>query len=98
MRRTPPARSAATSMRSVDVHTHVLPPELPRWSERFGYGGFVQLVHEGGCKARMGRDGGPQFPQSESNACDPALRLRESREAGALVLRWHLMGHDPSPA
>ena len=72
-------------MRSVDVHTHVLPPELPRWSERFGYGGFVQLVHEGGCKARMVRDDGTQFRQIESNVWDAAVRLRESDEAGVGV-------------
>src|SRR5438132_3895070 len=75
-------------MRSVDVHTHVLPPELPRWSERFGYGGFVRLLHEGGatligrCKARMVRDDGTQFRDVESNVWDPAVRLRECDEAG----------------
>ena len=30
-------------MATVDVHTHLLPPELPRWREKFGYGGFIQL-------------------------------------------------------
>jgi aminocarboxymuconate-semialdehyde decarboxylase len=72
-------------MRSVDVHTHVLPAELPRWSERFGYGGFVRLVHEGSCKARMVRDDGTQFRDVESNVWDPAVRLRESDEAGVGV-------------
>jgi aminocarboxymuconate-semialdehyde decarboxylase len=74
-------------MKSVDVHTHVLPPELPRWSERFGYGGFVRLVHEGegACKARMVRDDGTQFREVESNCWDPAVRLRECDAAGVGV-------------
>jgi aminocarboxymuconate-semialdehyde decarboxylase len=74
-------------MRSVDVHTHVLPKNVPRWSERFGYGGFVRLVHEGegGCKARMVRDDGTQFREVESNCWDPAVRLRECDAAGVGV-------------
>lgn len=72
-------------MRSVDVHTHVLPPELPRWSERFGYGGFVRLVPEGDRRACMVRDDGTRFRDIESNVWDPAVRLRECDEAGVGV-------------
>jgi aminocarboxymuconate-semialdehyde decarboxylase len=72
-------------MRSVDVHTHILPPELPRWSERFGYGGFVRLVHLGDCKARMVRDDGTAFRDVTNNVCDPAVRLRECDDAAVGV-------------
>src|SRR5437868_5910705 len=82
MRRTRPARSAARSMRSVDVHTHLLPPELPRWSERFGYGGFIRLERVDACSARMVRDDGAGFRDVGHNLWDPDVRLRECDEAG----------------
>jgi aminocarboxymuconate-semialdehyde decarboxylase len=72
-------------MRSLDVHTHVLPPELPRWSEKFGYGGFLRLEPAGECRARMLRDDGTSFREIESNAWDPAVRLRECDAAGVGV-------------
>src|SRR5437868_15367776 len=82
MRRTRPARSAATSMRSVDIHTHILPPELPRWSERFGYGGFIRLEHHEPCRARMIRDDGKFFREIRGNCWDPEERLRDCERAG----------------
>ena len=33
-------------MLTVDIHTHILPRDLPRWADRFGYGGFVELARE----------------------------------------------------
>ena len=27
-----------SARRSIDVHTHLLPPEVPRWAQKFGYG------------------------------------------------------------
>ena len=36
-------------MRSLDVHTHVLPPELPLWSP-------IRLERVSECRARMLRD------------------------------------------
>jgi aminocarboxymuconate-semialdehyde decarboxylase len=72
-------------MRSVDVHTHVLPAELPRWSEKFGHGGFIRLEPSGPCSARMLRDDGTAFREVQSNVWDPEVRLRESGEAGVGV-------------
>jgi len=69
-------------MRSVDVHTHLLPPELPRWSERFGYGGFIRLERVDACSARMVRDDGTGFRDVGHNLWDPDVRLRECDEAG----------------
>lgn len=34
----------------IDVHTHILPRHLPAFGKRFGYGEFVELRHECGCK------------------------------------------------
>lgn len=72
-------------MKRIDIHTHVLPPELPRWSERFGRGGFVHLEAAGPCRARMVRDDGTVFREIESNAWDPTLRLRECEAAQVAV-------------
>jgi aminocarboxymuconate-semialdehyde decarboxylase len=64
-------------MRSIDIHTHVLPPSLPRWSEKFGYGGFMRLERVDECRANMVRDDGTPFRSVESKCWDPEVRLRE---------------------
>lgn len=61
-------------MRCIDVHTHILPPALPRWSERFGYGGFVRLDPVDACTADMVRDDGTFFRRIQSDCWDPAAR------------------------
>ena len=67
-------------MRSIDIHTHVLPPELPRWGQ-----GFLRIERVDDCRARMVRDDGTLFREIESNCWDPAVRLRECDEAGVGV-------------
>src|SRR5207248_1715811 len=71
------ARSAVRRMRSIDVHTHLLPPELPRWSEKFGYGGFIRLERKDACTARMIRDDGTFFRDVTANVWDPDTRIAE---------------------
>ena len=65
-------------MRSLDVHTHVLPPALPRWSP-------IWLQSAGECRARMVREDGSLFREIESNCWDPARRLGECDETGVGV-------------
>ena len=65
-------------MRSLDVHTHVLPRELPRWSP-------IRLEGAGECRARMVREDGTVFREIESNCWDPERRLRECDAAGVGV-------------
>ena len=65
-------------MRSLDVHTHVLPPELPRWSP-------IRLESTGECQARMLREDGTAFREIESNCWDPQRRLRECDAFGVGV-------------
>jgi len=72
-------------MVTVDIHTHLLPPELPRWREKFGYGGFLRLEPCGAGRARMVRDDGTTFREVESNVWDPARRLAECDAAGVDV-------------
>lgn len=64
-------------MFKIDIHTHILPKDVPRWKDKFGYGGFVFLEHnETGC-ATMVRDDGRRFREIEANCWDPATRIRE---------------------
>jgi aminocarboxymuconate-semialdehyde decarboxylase len=72
-------------MRSIDIHTHLLPPTLPRWSEQFGYGGFMRIAPLSACRARMVRDDGTFFREIEDNCWDPLARLRDCEEAGVGV-------------
>lgn len=69
----------------IDLHTHILPPSLPDFKERFGYGGFIKLEHHKSCCARMLRDDGTFFREIESNCWDPAVRLAECQTHGVGV-------------
>src|SRR5437588_6455525 len=71
-------------MLTVDIHTHVLPHRLPRWTDRFGYGGFVELAHaEPGC-ARMLIDG-KHFRDVEMNCWSAKKRIEECEACGVRV-------------
>jgi aminocarboxymuconate-semialdehyde decarboxylase len=72
-------------MRKIDIHTHLLPPDLPKWSEQFGYGGFIQLDHHASCRARMMRDDGKFFREIEQNCWDGATRVAECDRFGVDV-------------
>ncbi len=64
-------------MLKIDVHTHILPKDIPSWKDRFGYGGFISLDHYKPCCARMVRDDGKQFRDVNANCWDPATRIEE---------------------
>ncbi|MCC6810716.1 MAG: amidohydrolase [Deltaproteobacteria bacterium] len=69
----------------IDIHTHVLPKELPRWKDKFGYGGFIALEHhQTGC-ARMVRDDGKFFREISENCWDPEARLNDCSDSGVDV-------------
>lgn len=71
-------------MLTVDIHTHILPHHLPKWAERFGYGGFVELAHhEPGC-ARMLIDG-KHFRDVEMNCWSAEKRIEECEACGVRV-------------
>jgi aminocarboxymuconate-semialdehyde decarboxylase len=67
-------------MLKIDVHTHILPKDIPNWKQKFGYGGFILLEHNGPGCAKMMRDDGGQFREIESNCWDPAKRIEEMDE------------------
>jgi len=72
-------------MLKIDVHTHILPKNIPRWKEKFGYGGFIELDHYSPCCARMLRDDGTAFRDVDENCWNPEKRIEECDAAGVNV-------------
>lgn len=64
-------------MLTIDIHTHILPENIPNFRERFGYGGFIRLDHHKPCCARMMMDN-KFFREIEDNCWDPETRMKES--------------------
>lgn len=72
-------------MLKIDIHTHILPREIPRWKEKFGYGGFITLEHHKPCCARMLKDDGHFFREIEDNCWSPERRIEECDRVGVGV-------------
>ncbi|NND93661.1 MAG: amidohydrolase [Flavobacteriales bacterium] len=64
---------------TIDIHTHILPENIPDFKRRFGYGGFIHLDHhKPGC-ARMMMDD-RFFREVQCNCWDPKQRILECNE------------------
>ena len=71
-------------MLKIDSHTHILPRVMPKWSERFGYGGFIHLEVSRPGYANMMRDD-QFFREIASNCWDAEERIEEYGRAGVQV-------------
>lgn len=72
-------------MLKIDVHTHILPKDIPKWKDKFGYGGFIQLEHSGPGCARMLKDDGHFFREIEDNCWSAKKRIEECDGFGVNV-------------
>lgn len=66
----------------IDIHTHILPPDIPKFKEKFGYGGFIELRHQHvcgkSCGADMVDDSGKFFRKIEPNCYDADERKTDT--------------------
>ena len=72
-------------MLKIDIHTHILPKDIPKWQGKFGYGGFISLDHYRPCCARMVRDDGTIFRDVDENCWSAEKRIEESDASGVNV-------------
>ena len=63
-------------MLKIDMHTHIIPKEMPNWFEKFGYGNFIQLIQNTNNTADM-MQGGKFFRTISDNCWDEDLRINE---------------------
>ena len=66
----------------IDIHTHILPRDIPKFKNKFGYGGFIELDHCSDCTARMMRDDGTHFRDIEKNCWDAVERISDCDKHG----------------
>lgn len=70
-------------MKKIDIHTHILPPEIPAFRDRFGYGGFIRLQDCPGCKQKdMVDDSGKFFRRIDENCWEPQRRIEDCDQEG----------------
>lgn len=59
----------------IDIHTHIMPAQMPNWVQKFGYGEFIHLEHRN-CRACMMK-GDKLFREVDDNCFDAGQRLKE---------------------
>lgn len=71
-------------MFKIDIHTHILPKNIPNFAKKYGYGGFISLDHHAPCRAKMMKDD-QFFREIEHNCWDPNVRENECKQIGISV-------------
>lgn len=66
-------------MLKIDMHSHIMPKNLPRWADKFGYDGFIHLDHHKEGWARM-MQGERFFREINENCWDGAVRIKEYQQ------------------
>ena len=69
---------------TIDIHTHILPKNVPNFNKKFGYGEFIQLEHHKPCCAKMMMND-QFFREVDSNCWDPTTRIHECEEQNVNV-------------
>ena len=72
-------------MLKIDIQTHILPKDIPRWKDKFGYGGFITLDHYQSCCARLVCDDGTSFRDVDENCWNAKKRIEECDASGVNV-------------
>ncbi len=77
---------SANKIPKIDVHTHILPPDLPRWAARFGCSPFMELHRDpSGCKGKLVWDDGRFIRDVAANLWDEKARLEDCERTGVTV-------------
>jgi len=63
-------------MLKIDMHSHIIPKNLPDWEKKFGYEGFIRLEHHKPRWANM-MQGDNLFREINHNCWDPEVRINE---------------------
>lgn len=63
-------------MLKIDMHSHILPKQMPNWFSKFGYGDFIQLIQKENNTADM-MQGGKFFRTISENCWNEDLRIKE---------------------
>ncbi len=63
-------------MLKIDIHTHIIPKNVPRFANFFGYEGFLHLEHHKPCCAKM-MIGDKFFREIEDNCWSPEKRMSD---------------------
>lgn len=67
----------------IDIHTHIMPDQMPNWVKKFGYGEFIHLEHRN-CKACMMK-GDTVFREVSDNCFRAEARLQDMLETSVDV-------------
>ncbi|MCB0714766.1 MAG: amidohydrolase family protein [Chitinophagaceae bacterium] len=62
----------------IDIHTHIMPENMPNWTKKFGYGEFIHLEHRN-CKACMMK-GDTVFREVKENCFQPQARIKDMED------------------